>query len=333
MTQIPRTTMPTAVPDTTLRGRTFPLDLVRAFAMLTIILTHTTGGQFGADGETLLRMFVGSASLFFMTSGALILPVHGSGKAFVLRRVKSYLPQLLFWSLVYAGLQWHFSPEYDLRRHLIWILFTPTWSPGWFLYALTGLYMAAPFISPWIARASRRSIEIFLVIWLASGLIPFAHANFYFNPVLTFAGPFYGFLGFMVAGYYLTRWPLSERRLNEKILFWCVTSGIGIAGGLRAFVTASRWGYAGTLTYDLSVNVMAMCLLWFGLCSYAHTAPRWIRLPVTVISVSSLGIYLVHSALFDYWIADYGWPWWLNFIVVTVISTVAGWFLRYLRLK
>lgn len=313
------------------RQRIFYLDLIRVFAILGIIYSHVAGQMLDAHTVALQNMFVGSAALFFMTSGALIFPITAPG-AFVRRRLRSYVPEFVLWSVAYALLgHWTVEGYPSLGRALGWMLFTPTFDEAWFLYALTGAYLFAPFLSPWIASASRRQVEWFLAAWLCAGLTPLALEHTFFHVEMSILAPFFGYMGFMVAGYYLNKWPVSARSWRGQALFYVITAGVGIVGALRVFVTAWRWNFADLLASDLSINVMCMCMLWFALLQNVRKAPRWIAATVSAISVCTLGIYLSQPAALTYLVLPRGWDFWPTLLATLVLAIAVGAVMHGLR--
>lgn len=308
-------------------GRVFWIDLARAFAMVAIVFCHCDLGEFGEDQACLIGSFIGSAVLFFMCSGALIFPLRMPARTFYRRRFVSYVPQWIIWSLVYLWLAEHLgglSHDYAVRE-LKWIFFAPTFGAGWFLYALTGLYLIAPVISPWIAGASRRQLEWFLLAWAVSGLTPLAQVHIPLDLTNTPVAPFFGFMGYMVAGHYLARFPVAARPRRQQLLLWGVLVAVGILYTLRMFVTARRWGFTDILSNDLSINVMAINMLWFALCSLVTGAPRWLKAPITLVSTCSLGIYLWHLVLYKYVWPVGSMPLGRRFVITLIVSTALAW--------
>lgn len=308
------------------------IDVIRAFAIIGIVLTHSMTGRTGETSSTITTMFIGSASLFFMTSGALIFPVRPTPGKFLRRRLKHIVPQLILWTLIYALLQWWLTPDYNLGRSLAWAFFKPTWSEGWFLYVLVALYLMAPVISPWLTKAPRHAVETFLALWLLSGLTPFAHANVTFAQWQTPVYTYFGYMGYMVAGYYLTRWPVSARPVRQRAVIWCILLFLGVVAALRLYATAARWGYSEIMVDDASFNVMAMCMLWFALLQNVRRLPVWASVTVTWISLCSFGIYLTHSILLHYVPFITTMSLWPAFAVTLGISAFAAHMLRWLRL-
>lgn len=285
-------------------GRILWLDLVRVLAVYSIVVSHTYLEYLTLEQANFIKLFIGSAMPFIMASGSLIFPVRPSAGAFYRRRFRTYIPQFIVWSVVYALVQWHVSPNYDLTKALLYLPFAPTWGDGWFLYGLTGLYLIAPVISPWITSASPRQLRWFLAAWAFSGLTPWVIQQTYCNPLYTVVGPFYGFIGFLVAGYYLTHYPLISLPPRSRFLVLAAIFIVAVPVGIRLFITANRWGYAETLWNDLSINQMAMSVFWFALFSLCARGlldtPAWLARAITVVSTASLGIYLMHTLIFEY---------------------------------
>lgn len=321
------------------KERRFSIDALRTFALCTIIFSHAMATVWPTQRIVYMEMVIASASLFFMTSGAFIFPVRPSAGAFLRRRFASYLPQFVVWSIAYLFIIRHVEGDgYSIGQHLRWILFTPTWSSGWFMYAITGLYLIAPVLSPWLTRASRRTVEVFLGIWLLSGFIPFvsgAAPNLRVEPIEGIFGPFYGFVGYMVAGYYLTRWLPAKRTARGRLTLFGVLVAILVLGAffLR---TAARWGFDDYMHYDLSFNVMAVNMLIFALFTYIPQVPadsgrrsvlgavvRVTSGAVTWVSRHSLSIYLWHSAVILLVVVPAGLPAWLIFPTALAVS-IAG---------
>lgn len=326
------------------KHRIFYIDLLRVIAIIGIIYSHVAVQFLDRHTVLLQNMFVGSAALFFMTSGALIFPIRRPGP-FLTRRLCSYVPEWIIFSVLYATLLYNADPNtYMLTKHLTWMAVVPTFPEAWFLYTLTGLYLVAPMVSVWLEHTSRRQIEWFLAAWLASGFVPMIGVHAPIDISQSYFAPFFGYLGYMVAGHYLHRWPLRQRSKRFRIAFLAATALLGIAYALRAFVTAWRWDFATIMSSDLSVNVMAICLLYFAaaqlLTGYSthneHVAttvgkPSAIHTVITLVSTATLGIYLCQPGMLQFVVQPLGWTLWPTVGAVLVLSAAAGIVLHQLR--
>jgi surface polysaccharide O-acyltransferase-like enzyme len=315
----------------TVKQRLLSLDFIRAYGIICVMFTHVANPLFKeAAGWYLL--FIGSAVLFFMTSGALIFPIKGSNKEFIKHRLLKILPEYIFWSIFYFLLPRYFEMNmgYNMKTHIEWFLFVPTWSTGWFIQALIGLYLFAPIISPWIERASKRAIEYYLAIWMLSGFMLFAQQHFNWQAPYTVFGSFYNCMGYMIAGYYLTRYPISSYPPRKKMAFWAILFVIGVMYGIKAHITGVRYGYEWIFSDDLSINLMAIYLMIFALFSYIKTAPKLLTKLVSFISVNCYEIYLCHIAVMKCLIVPLGFSAWPTIILTIVSSIIAGWLLTKL---
>ena len=87
----------------------------------------------------------------------------------------------------------------------------------WYIYLLIGLYLYMPFFSAWVERASNKTKQIFLFIWIVSLFIPYIReyvANMLFDRSGYVFGTdtwnefsmfyyFAGFNGYLLLGHYL----------------------------------------------------------------------------------------------------------------------------------
>lgn len=283
-------------------GRYVRLDVVRAFAIIMVVALHSVHEYMDESVYQAVHPYICTPVLFFMTSGALIFPVR-SGRAFVRRRMWALLPAFAFWTVVYLLMDYYLTPHQDVSigHRLLYCLYTPTWGTGWFVLAMVGLYLFAPFLSPWLATARRRSIEYFLLLWLAAGTLPWVSAQ---TAILDDGGGvftgFYGCMGYMVAGYYLTRWPVFTRSCRWQLCFWTLVFAAAVPLTLKMGIVATRWGYYDAVTSLSGVNVIVIQTALFALLTSLPT-PRGVfaRLCIS-LSRCSYGIYLVHIAILHY---------------------------------
>lgn len=165
--------------------------------------------------------FMGSPSseLFLALSGTVLLPVKTGFRQFYRRRFGKLIPPLVIWSVLGIIL---YTFTQDLSWGNAWgrivrIPLQPAIGVYWFVYAMAGLYFLAPFISPWLRKASKKQVEVFLVLWGVNLLFPWV---LYFYPNLTSLfsvnGNYYwtlcyfgGFLGYWLLGYYLRKYPIA----------------------------------------------------------------------------------------------------------------------------
>lgn len=288
--------------------------------------------------------FIGSPSseLFLALSGTVLLPVKVGFGAFYQRRFIKLLPPLFIWSilgiLLYTqthGLSWS-----DAWNAIARIPLQPAISVYWFVYAMAGLYLLAPFISPWLRQATKRQIEAFLCLWTVNMLLPWI---LYLIPRLTTAfsvnGNYYwtlcyfgGFLGYWLLGYYLKKYPI-QIGFHAK---WIVLLVGALAYPVAIYVIKSRGG-------DTSVLLDNLQLGSAFLVAFLYTVMQNIQLRLSVqriitrIAKYSFCIYLTHIYIARelYWGLFNGstihiFP---RTFLIALLTLLTGYFLTYLSLS
>src|SRR6201987_5441904 len=152
-----------------------------------VMQIHT--GEFeyiGADGSVLhtagswavgwtSSLFRSCVPLFVMGSGFFLFPVGDESKFFRKRFTRVLIP-FVIWCAVYS---FYFFAQGSISLNAallniakIPVNFGPEVGHLWFLYMLLAIYLIAPVLSPWVVSESRRSMELFLLLWGVTLLLP-----------------------------------------------------------------------------------------------------------------------------------------------------------------
>ena len=299
------------MPGSKKRQRTPYLDILRVLACLLVILIHTPIRQYDTYYNTpslagaLYTVLVAvNCNLFFMITGALLLPVKMTGRRFVKRRLTVVLPPLVVWTVVYL-LEHTFLLHNFTPRLLTSILFHPVEGLLWYVYVLAVIYVTLPLVSRCIDAIGKRGVEVILVLWVLSSFIPYQHGVFMEASQWShnMFGAFANYYGYVLLGYYMHRYglPLFTRQHGWK---WALLLVLGIVVmPLFEFLVQGRFGiswqqHLDTITNDISVNNIAMATLLFALVqrfapehydrqSRPMTATWW-----PMLSRCTFGIYL-----------------------------------------
>ena len=319
------------------------LDILRVVACLLVILIHTPIRQYDTyyntpsiAGAVYTVLVAVNCNLFFMITGALLLPVTKPGKKFVMRRLKVILPPLVVWTVVYllehAFLLHNFTP-----RLLTSILFYPVEGLLWYVYVLLVIYVTLPLMSKCIAAIGKRGVEVVLGLWILSSFIPYQHGIFmeasqYSHNMF---GAFANYYGYVLLGYYLHRYglPVFTREHGWK---WALLIIFGLVlMPLFEFLVQGHFNiswqeHIDTITNDISVNNVAMATLLFTLIQrfapkrydskkYAATATWW-----PLLSNCTLGIYLSQMIVLRQIVWPLTQPWLGNthWVVDSLVSGV-----------
>ena len=193
----------------------------------------------------------------------------------------------------------------------------------WFIYALVGLYLLVPVLSPWLQRASEKEERFYLILWAVSLCYPMLSQ--YLHVVNDTGGTLYyftGYVGYFVLGHYLNHYG---NRLRLRI---CVALFVGTFF-VPLILKATHWsGDYGAVCQKLTIFVAVQCLFWWKVLHIAASRLRLCeKMKSKVVQMANLtmGIYLAHP-LFLYifknnnFIANLSSP--LLQIVIVVVSVL-----------
>ena len=293
-------------------------DLLRVIAIYMVMQIHT--GEFeyiASDGtalhtagswavgwtNSLLRVCV---PLFVMITGFFLFPIENERKFFRKRFTRVLIP-FVIWCAVYSFYSYA-QGQIPLQTALLNIAKIPV-NYGtevghlWFVYMLMAIYLIAPVFSPWIVSASRKSMELFLVLWAVTLMLPFIHlfsevwGECYWNstPTLYY---FSGFIGYAVLAAYIKRfWMAPSRRIDGFAIGLIVVGYAATAGGFLYRLGHERQVKDVELTWNFTVlNVAVMTAGLFLLFRNIHANRSNSRVWKLVDDLArmSFGMYLAH---------------------------------------
>ena len=279
-----------------MKDRILFLDILRILACLMVIVMHSPMPEEGTNGMLLSSISYLTApciGLFFMVSGALLLPISEKENTFrfLKKRIGRVLIPTLFWTFFYMTIYSGYS--------LVSILSIPFSVQGhrflWFMYTLIGLYLVSPILSGWLRHTTEKEVRFYLYLWGISLCYPLLEPFLYINPSMT--GTLYylsGYAGYFLLGYYLKTY--GDRLHFKYVLFLfacsvCIPVFIKVKGYDIDFYR---------LFWYVSIFVSLMCLFWWVLvqkCTERVTLSSGIQKYVVLLSNLTLGVYLSHLFL------------------------------------
>lgn len=245
--------------------------------------------------------------LFVMISGYFLFPVNDE-KLFFKKRLARVAVPFVIWCSLYAFYQ-YFRGQADLQTALINILKIPVnfgTEVGhlWFVYMLIGIYLFAPVISPWVQSAGKKSMQLYLVLWAISLLVPYIHLVFpevlgeaFWNhtPLLYY---FSGFLGYVILAAYIRRFMLDPKAWHYTIGIILITAGYAVTayGFLHRLNTEPyimtlelTWGFE---TLNVAMMACGLFMIFKNLHSFGGSPA--LNSLLSDIAAKSYGMYLAH---------------------------------------
>lgn len=282
-------------------NRKIYLDVIRILACVMVVLMHSPmEGASGALQNAINALTSPCIGLFFMVSGALLLPCEG-GWGFVRKRFSKVLVPTLVWTAFYIAANIfikHQDPSL-LPKQILSLPFSPQ-GHGilWFMYTLCGLYLLAPIISPWLKSASKKDMKILLLIWGITLLFPLLDPWLQISK--TTSAPLYyftGYAGYFILGYYFSRHGISISIGKAAILALLV---LACWGAVRFFPTGIKFEEA--ISY-LSLPTVVLTVVYF--CVFEKIGKKIrsdsaLARTLEVLSGLSFGVYLLHIFFIRY---------------------------------
>jgi len=315
------------------KERNYNLDILRCIACLMVILMHSPKPQIGLSGivcsgtSLLCEPCIG---LFFMISGALLLPTNLPFFEFVKKRFAKIIPPTLIFSLFYIGVNF-FCDGLSLAQVWHAVSSIPFSSQGhgvlWFMYTLLGLYLVTPIISPFLKISTKNEVLIILILWMVTMCWPLLECFVTVNETVTsMLYIFRGYTGYFLLGYYLNKYPI---KCNICIL------GLLLILPMIAYLITKIYEidvYFYSVFWYLSILGAMSCFAWWQLVvQFVHPERIPERLKLILIDFSScgMGIYLIHIFIMRRIIWELSFldtlPPILHLLITFVATTLLSW--------
>lgn len=319
-----------------MKTRNIYYDIMRVVACLMIVGMHAPMPSDNANSIFLnitSYCFAPGLCLFFVLSGALLLPVKTDTRTFLKKRLGKVVFPTLCFTFLYLGLKYITGQSVDFLSSVLSIPFSAQgYGILWFMYTLVGLYLLAPIISRWLESASKRELEFYLGLWVISLCYPilrlFVQVNESATGILYY---FTGYAGYFVLGYYLNKYPnaVSFKRLVIPVTISVIAP---VACKLMSIQVASfdLFGY-------LSIFIMVLTVSLFWILNKVPVGGGGNNKTAKFITLTSnlcFGIYLSHIAIMRYgiWKLDFIANisnYYLQWAVIVILTFSLSWILAF----
>lgn len=249
-----------------------------------------------------------SSELFVTISASLLAPTKQEMFTFYKRRFTKLIGPFLFWSLIVVIIDYS---QGELNYHqvfgkLIWFPLFPVTGVYWFVYAICGLYLIIPIISPWLENASPKMFLFALLLCLITFVLPYFNLLFE-EELYQITGNYYfilnnfgGFIGFLFVGVFLRKYPVHFKR---KINAFCIVLLLFLLGSIPViYGTLFNRNVLLIARENLSITSMLYVTAIFIFFQNFNLSNK-IESFFNIIAKYSFGIYLIHIIV----IRDFVW--------------------------
>ena len=303
------------------KGRNIAFDLLRIIAAFSVVVLHVSGVYIDRSpvGSLDFRLsnFVNSISrfgvpIFVMISGAIFLSEE---KMVTIKKLwsKNILRMFIVfgvWSFAYYVYESIFWWKFDFWRHGIVRTITGCVYASdhfWFLFMIMGLYALVPFLRTWLHHAEKKDLDYFVILFMVfqigrttiTILLDKSLVHKIFDLVKIVELSWY--LGYFVLGYILMRYGVSRK--VKYVLYGLVPVGIIMNYLISDYMSLQTGMYSpgiydsfGIFTFIHSVALFVFFKDTFSNVKISGRKERW----CVNLSLDTLGIYLMHIALLDY---------------------------------
>lgn len=219
-------------------GLSIPVDLIRTFGIILVVLLHASNEYYTTIQQTSLESPVywwsstiyksfalPCVPLFVILSGALLLQPSKTNepiRVFLKKRFNRIGLAFMFWSAVY--LVWAFLVTQtpvtfdNVIEGTLYSLFSGSYYHFWFLYLIAGLYLLTPILRKIVSVKDPKILKYLVLLWFVDvAVVPLIQmiTGYSLNDTVFVVG---GFIGYFVLGVYLQRVKVRSSVLH--VLFF-----------------------------------------------------------------------------------------------------------------
>lgn len=322
------------------KSRVFYLDVMRIVACLYVIARHAWPPDYDFSGnlqKLYIYAFEPGPALFFMISGACLLGKELEFSSFIKTRLSRLVPLIAVWTIINLGLMYFLDGMliHSIKFYVLSFFFTNLNGGLWFLYCILGLYILTPILNVWLKSATKRQIELYILLWVITAIIPVL-GKFIMIELSQFGMWYYfcGFIGFYLLGYYIHVYMNFTKNTIWQVVLMAVVALMTVYLNLY-----NGWDITGL--YDAEIANVCYATIVFIFVKFIFTRNCVDRIfsksLITFIANLTLGVYLFHGVV-NTFMAEY-FPYGdmssvvavlLTFFVSTVASFLVVWLLSYL---
>ena len=280
----------------TKKERIFYYDLLRAFAIIAVIICHVDHffGPLTTQTQIIAQMTfhdIGDIGvpIFLMISGALLLNrEYPSLPQFLKKRFVRIIYPFIFWIILILGQLYY----HGYNSTFLWHVFIGEPSITWYFWTLIGIYLFIPVLNSFIKEYELKGVEYFLAIWFITMILKTFNSYplwSYFNLDM-----FASFIGYPVLGYYLAN---KKFKVTDKKM--CIIGLITLIVSLAVFVylkytNVSLIRYENLPNIFMGVGLFLLIMYLDKLNAFNKIKDNFIGKAIISLSLCSYGMYFSH---------------------------------------
>jgi surface polysaccharide O-acyltransferase-like enzyme len=302
-------------------GLSIPVDLIRTFGIILVVLLHASNEYYTTIMQTSLESPVywwsstiyksfalPCVPLFVILSGALLLQPSKTNepiRVFLKKRFNRIGLAFIFWSVIY--LVWAFLVSQtpvtfdNIVEGTLYSLFSGSYYHFWFLYLIAGLYLLTPILRKIVSVKDPKLLKYLILLWFVDvAVVPLIQliTGYSLNDTVFVVG---GFIGYFVLGVYLQRVKVSSSIL--RVLFFLSFIFTIVSTWIMHFHFDSIGQNYFFFGY-LSVNVILASVTMFMLLSklpinWSRNVHPLVNRVVHAIGKNTLPIYMFHLIVME----------------------------------
>ena len=298
-----------------MKKRETELDILRLLAMLAVIWVHVGGMETDSlptsDPNCQWLIFLKSIMIWeipvcVMISGRFFLdPDREMPFSKILKAIGRLVLAFVVWNVVYQT--YYILTDSYTRLNWKGIASQALIGPYhfWYLYMIVGLYLITPFLRK-IAE-DKHLAEYFIGLFFLFTLLtkycvelPFVGATL--DSMLGSMGMKFvlGYSGYYVLGYYLRRYPLSDK--CERVLYICGAVLLLLGAAANTVCSVREGAYTEQFTGYTNPNTIIVATAIFTLFTKRISKVQFSEKAmqrISRLSEYSFGVYLIHALLLD----------------------------------
>jgi surface polysaccharide O-acyltransferase-like enzyme len=300
------------------KGFSLPVDLIRSFAIISVILIHASIESYASmpldnSGATLYlwtasayqSVVIVGVPLFAMLSGALLLQPSKTNepiRVFLKKRLSRLGLAFGFWSAAYFAWAYLFDSQPLSLNSLIQGLFVNgAYYHFWFFYLIAGLYLATPILRLVVSNADTRMLRYMILLWFTgASVMPLVQlmTGVSLNSDLFL---FNGYIGYFILGSYLQRIKIRSSILLTTLVLGIIWTLVGTWFMIYPFhALGNYYFFFNTLSINvILVSVSIFMILKKSSVDWPGKTRQHLRIAFHAISAYTLPIFLLHVLILE----------------------------------